>query len=378
MLLVGAGLLINSFVKLSHVDPGYDPTNVLSFQVALPQGRPQAQRQAFYAQVLERLRALPGVRRAAVSSTLPLQPGITRIALHVQGRPEPTRLEDLTVADVRIVSSDYVNTMGMKLSAGRALSATAAEGQPKELLVNESFERRYLSGDRSVGARINLDGPEAWNIVGIVNDVRHAGLTEEASPEIYVDYRQAALVMPRGLGNAFFTIRTAGSPLPLVTSIRSLVRQLDPTLVVDNMATLEQRLSNSIARPRFYASLTGLFALVAVVLAAVGVYGVLAYAVSQCTREIGIRMALGASQSGVLKLVLVQGAAIAAAGIAIGLAGAAAMARSLTTLLFGLTPFDFRTFATGAVVLGAVALIACYVPALRATRVNPISALRQE
>ena len=193
-----------------------------------------------------------------------------------------------------------------------------------------------------------------------------------------MDYRQATAAMPRGLRDAFFTVRTTSSPLPLMTSVRGLVRQLDAQLVVDNMATMDQRLSASVARPRFYATLVGVFALIAVTLAAVGVYGVLSYAVSQCTREIGIRLALGASRRGVLGLVLRQGCAIAAIGIAVGLAGAAAVTRSLTTLLFDLTPFDPLTFGAVSVLLALVALAACYVPARRAMGVDPIAALRAE
>ena len=379
MLLVGAGLLINSFLKLSNVNPGYDPSNVLAFQVSLPQARyDTAERDAFYDRMLDRLRALPGVRAAAVSNTLPLQQGIVRVSLRIFGRPEPTRPEDFTVADVRIVSPDYLSAMGIRTLEGRALPPAAGAHPPRELLVNRSFVQRYLGGARAVGSRVNLDGPDPWEIVGVVNDVRHAGLAAEPFPEIYVDYHQAAAAMPRGLRDAFFTVRTTSTPLPLMTTVRGLVRQLDAQLVVDNMATMEQRLSASVARPRFYATLVGVFALIAVTLAAVGVYGVLSYAVSQCTREIGIRLALGASRRGVLGLVLRQGCAIAAIGIAVGLAGAAAVTRSLTTLLFDLTPFDPLTFGVVSVLLALVALAACYVPARRAMGVDPIAALRAE
>ncbi len=378
MLLVGAGLLINSFVKLASVNPGYDPTNVLSFQVNFPQGRYQpAQREAFSEQLVERLRSLPGARAVAVSNTLPLQQGITRLSTRIEGQPEPTRPEDMTIADLRVTSRDYLTTMGIPLVSGRTFLPQSRADQPKELLVNQSFAKRYLANTQAVGARVNLDGPDPWTIVGVVGDVRHAGLTSDPLPEIYVDYRQSATVMPR-LQTSFFTIRTATDPAPLVTNIRGLVRQLDAQLVVDNVATMEQRLSTSIARPRFYALLIGVFAVIAVALAAVGIYGVLAYTVSQATREIGIRIALGAPRAGVLGLVLKQGCAIAAAGIALGLGGAALVTRSLTTLLFGLTPFDPATFAGVSALLAVVAVVACYVPARRAMQVDPIVALRQD
>jgi predicted permease len=378
MLLVGAGLLINSFLKLSNVSPGYDPTNVLSFQLMFPQGRYQApQRETFSTQLLERLKSLPGARAVAVSNTLPLQQGITRLSVRLEGQPEPTRMEDATIADVRVASPGYLTTMGIALVSGRTFLPESRAEPPKELLVNRSFATRYLPNTQAVGARVNMDGPEPWTIVGVVGDVRHAGLTAEPVPEIYVDYRQAALVMPR-LQTAFFTIRTATDPLPLLSNIRGLVRQLDAQLVVDNIATMDQRLSTSIARPRFYATLIGVFAFIAVALAAVGIYGVLAYTVSQSTREIGIRLALGAPRAGVLGLVLAQGCVIAGAGIAIGLAGAALVTRSLATLLFGLTPFDPLTFAGVSALLGVIAIAACYIPARRAMQVDPIVALRQD
>jgi predicted permease len=379
VLLVGAGLLINSFLKLSNVDPGYDPTNVLAFQVALPEARYSApQRELFYEQAIDRLRTMPGVRAAAVSSTLPLQQGIIRLMLRVEGQPEPTRPEDATIADVRVISPEYLSAMGSGLVDGRNLIAESRANRPNELLVNQSFAHRYLARTRAVGARLNLDGPEPWEVVGIVKDVRYAGLTADPSPEIYVDFRQVSAVMPRGLRDAFFTVRSAGDPLPLVASVRGIVRQLDPQLVVDNVATMEQRLSDSVARPRFYALLVGVFGFIALTLAAVGIYGVLAYTVSQCTREIGIRIALGARRADVLGLVLKQGCAIAGIGMLIGLAGAAVMSRSLTTLLFGLTPLDPITFVGVSALLAAVALVACYMPARRAMRVDPIVALRAE
>jgi putative ABC transport system permease protein len=379
MLLVGAGLLINSFRALSQVNPGYDPHHVLAFQVALPDSRyPVDRRTSFYDQLVGRLSAMPGVVAAAVSNTLPLQQGVVRLGLHVQGQPEPTRPEDMTVADIRVIGPDYLRAMGIAVTDGRGLTRETVQAGAREVLVNESFARRYLTGGRTVGARLQLDGPAPWDVVGIVNDVRHAGLDAEPFPEIYVDYHQATAVMPLGLRNAFFTIRTRQDPASLAAEVRGAVRQIDPDLVVDNVATMEDRLWTSIARPRFYATLAGAFAAIALILAAVGVYGVLAYAVSQCTREIGIRMTLGATRPGVLGLVLGQGGLIAAIGVAGGLAGAFVVTRSLSSLLFGLTPFDPATFALATALLAAAVVLACAVPAWRATRVDPIVALRQE
>jgi putative ABC transport system permease protein len=327
--------------------------------------------------MLRRLRAVPGVRSASISSTLPLQQEFMRISVRVQGRPDPTRPEDAPMADFRSISPDYFAVLGIRVAEGRGLSAAAREDGPRELLVNESFAHRYCSGGHAVGQHLNFMGPAPWEIVGVVNDVRYAGLTAEPFPEVYIDYRQASA--RRGVpADMFFAVRTTGSPLPLMANVRGLVRQEDPQLAVGNVATMEQRLSASVARPRFYAALVGVFAFLAVALATVGIYGVLSYSVSQCTREIGIRLALGAPRREVLRLVLWQGCAIAGIGIAIGLAGAAALTRSLSTLLFGITRFDPPTFVGVSVLLAAVAMAACYVPARRATRVDPILALRAE
>jgi putative ABC transport system permease protein len=268
--------------------------------------------------------------------------------------------------------------MGIRIVEGRALNVDERPDRPREVLVNRTFVRQYLPTDPAIGSRLSVDGPAPWEIVGVVDDVRHAGLTAEPLPELYIDYRQAAAVMPASLGQAFFTVRTTGDPVSLVAAIRSSVRQLDPQLAVDNIATMEQRLAGSIARPRFYAALTGALAVIAIVLSAVGIYGVMAYAVSQCTRDIGVRIALGASTSDVLVMVMRQGCLIAGCGMAMGLIGAAAVTRSLDTLLFGLTPFDPATFALVSLLVGLVALVACYVPARRAMRIDPIVALRQE
>jgi putative ABC transport system permease protein len=379
VLLVGAGLLINSFLRLSSVNPGYDATNVLSFRIPLPQGRyPGSARQAFFENVLDRLRALPGVRFAAISNTLPLQRGITRLAIQMEGRPAATRPEDMVLADLRVIDPDYPATMGIRLKEGRTFASESGAAIPRTLLVNETFVRRYVSAGHAIGTKLDFDGPEPWEVIGVVGDVRHAGLTADPVPEMYVDYRQTAMIAQRGLGDAFFTIRTSADPRPLIPNVRGLVRQLDSQLVIDNVATMEQRLATSIARPRFYAALVGVFAVVAIALAAIGVYGVLAYAVSQCTREIGIRIALGAPRGRVLRLVLAQGSLISAVGIVVGFGGAALLAGSLKTLLYDIPPFDPATFAAVATLLGIVALLACLVPALRATRIDPIVALRTE
>ena len=373
MLLIGAGLLVGSFTRLSNVDPGYEAQNVLTFQVGLPQSRyGEPQRRAFYDELLSELRSAPGVEAAALANTLPLEGRVMRVGFGIQGRPAPTRPEDIAIADVRVVSADYVTAMGLDVVDGRPFTDGDREGQPPVVLVSETLARRYFAGQNPVGQRVRLGGPDPFRIVGVVGDVRHAGLDAEPQPEIYLAYRQAGSRMLAGPGAAmFFTVRTAGNPVAMVATVRTLVRRLDSEVVVDDIASMEQRVADSVAQPRFYAATMGLFAAVALVLASIGIYGVMAYSVSQRTREIGIRMALGAGARDVLRLILGHGVALAGVGMVFGLLGAALLTRYLERLLFGLTPLDPSTFLLVSAALVAVATLACYIPASRAMRVDP-------
>jgi putative ABC transport system permease protein len=385
LLLVGGGLLIRSFVKLSSVDPGYDPTNVLTFQVGLPGSGNSA---TFAEALVERLRTIPGVRSAGYARQLPMVRA--RSTLAVRRTPEPPRVPPPPPAapgvvnppewpDARHVSRDFLAVMGIRVIAGRPFGDSDGAGQPQVLLINRTLARSGLLGDHPIGQRVYAMGMAPWEIIGIVDDVRQFGLDQQPGPQVFVDIRQ--LYGPNAArigGPTYFAVRTMGDPAAAATAIRGVVSRLDPTATVDNVATMEQLLSNSVVRPRLYAVLLGMFAALAATLAAVGIYGVMAYAVTERTREIGIRVALGARRSDVMTLVLGQGALLTAIGIALGVFGAAAVTGYLRTMLFGLTPLDPPTFIAVSVAFAAVALLATCVPARRATRVDPIVALRCE
>ena len=375
VLLIGGGLLINSFTNLASVDPGYEPENVLTFQVSLPQARypDVVGRRGFHEQLLQRIDTMPGVDYAGAVNILPITPNNVRMAFAMPGEGD---YQQRAVADVRVVTPEYFDAMGIQLLEGRTFTEQDREGQQRVLLVNETFARRYFPDSSPVNREFQAGPTGMTRIVGIVGDVRHQGLDSEIQPEVYFPHSQAA----GGFANLpmTFAIRTVGDPMALVPEVRRSVLDLDSSLTVDNVRTMEDRLFSSIAGPRFYAVLLGVFAAIALVLASVGIYGVLAYSVSQRTREIGIRMALGAERRNVLRLILSQGMVLTAIGIVAGLAGAFAVTRYLESMLFGLTALDPTTFAGVTALLILTAATACYVPARRATKVDPIVALRYE
>ena len=382
VLLAGGGLLVRSFIRLVDVNPGYDPANVITAQIALPDAKygTPGQQTAFFDQLLQRVGAIQGVQSVGTTKMLPLLPGNMIVSFGIVGQPPPTDPRDFPRASTRIVSAGYAEAIGLKLVAGRLFGPHDDAGTPPVVVVNETLARQYLNGaDKSVGARLQMFGPNPMEVVGVVGDVRHTGLDAEPQPEAYLLSKQ----LP---GNARFgragptalVVRTSGDPLSVVPFLRRAVLESDHDVPLDSVMTMDARLSASVAAPRFYAVLLGLFALVALVLAAVGIYGVLSYNVSQRHREIGVRMALGAAGRDILTLVLGQGLGLTIAGVAIGLAGAFATTRSLRTLLFGVAPTDPMTYVGISGLLIAVAILACWIPARRAIRVDPMTALRYE
>lgn len=372
LLLVGAGLLAKSFARLIDVKPGYDPANVLTARLTLPPSTYSGERSAqFYDALLEKVSALADVAAAGTIGTLPLSPGLMMVGFDL-----PSRGTDAgpATAGIRIVSPGYLAAMGLRLLEGRFLADSDRSGSRPVVVVNEAFVRTYFPGESLIGRELPLSRTPS-EVVGIVGDVRHTGLDSTPQPEVYVAYRQSDQVRASA---AYLVVRVRRDPLALVPALRAVVRSIDPDIPLENVMTMEARLSASVAQPRFYAVLLGGFAALALALAIVGVYGVLAYSVRQRRREIGVRMAVGADAENIVRLVMRQGAAMIATGLAVGLLAAFLTSQAVSTLLFGVTARDPMVFATAVVVLGCVGLLACYLPARNAARIDPLEVLRGE
>jgi len=372
VLLVGAGLLVRSFARLQRVELGFDPARLLTFSVSPNHLFGQTERRAaYYREMRERLAALPGVSGVATSSSLPLD-WVLNFSYEVEGRP--ARPGDDPQADYNSVSPNYFDVMGIPLLRGRAFDERDAAGAPGVALINQAMARRVFAGEDPVGRRLTvayLEERVTLEIVGVVADSKQT-VGEETNIQIY----DCALQRP-WLSSAFL-VRTEGDPLALAPAAQKAVREVDRNRVAAGVRTMEQLLSESVAQPRFYTQLLTLFAGVALLLAAVGVYGVMSYAVTQRTHEIGVRIALGAGRGDVIRMIVGQGMLLAAGGLACGLAASFALTRVMSKLLYGVSATDPATFAGVTLLLAFVALLACYVPARRATKVDPMEALRYE
>jgi putative ABC transport system permease protein len=402
VLLVGAGLLANSFLNLSRVEKGYDPSNALAFYMVLPADYSVARKAETIASVLTRLRGLPDVEAAGFAYAgilLGLQDTVGDFAppgrTIAEMQEETKRLESTTVPyrpRLKSVSQGYLEAMGVPLLGGRTFDGQDAATATPAVVINRTVARRFFGEGNPVGQTLTWASgifTIPVQIVGVVEDIRQGRVASPPYGEIFMDYRQIAALYERAgapkltierlaFGFLAFGVRTRGNPAAAIPEVRRVVREVDGLAGVDAIAPMEQMVANSVARQRFYAVMLSVFAGVAGLLAAIGIYGVLAYAVVQRTNEIGIRMALGAERRQVLILVLRTGVMLTIAGIAIGLAGAYAGARYMQSMLFGVEPRDPATFVSVALAFAVIALIASYLPARRATRVDPMVALRVE
>src|SRR5262245_33046883 len=375
LLLAGAGLTLRSFIRLMSVDPGFDPQNALTVAISLPQskyGGPQ--RAAFFQQMLERLRALRGVRSAGAAFP-PLGLWENSDGFRIEGRPPaPPGAPQLFAS--RVVSGDYFKAMKIPLLKGRVFTESESLNQPPVIIINEAMARQYWPNEDPIGKRLisSSDGWRAWReIVGVVKDVRYAALDKEAKAQMYIPFNHDSGITYRTL-----VIRADGDPMSLVAAVRSQVQAIDKDQPISHIRTLEELVANSVAQRRFNMLTLAILAGVALLLAAVGIYGVTSYSVEQRRHEIGVRMALGARTGDVLRLLLGQGMKLVAVGVAIGLAAAFALTRLISNLLFGVRATDLVTFSAIAILLAGVAAVACYLPAWRATKVDPMVALRCE
>jgi putative ABC transport system permease protein len=378
VLLAGEGLLFRSFLQLQSVNAGFTPEQVLTARLS-PSGekfKTDSDYIKYYENVLARIGALPGVREAGVINTLPLQKGPT-FRFRVEGRA-PLPIDKWPPANYRSVSPNYFHVLNIPVLQGRPFTDRDNEQAPTVLLVNQSIAEKYFPGENAVGKRINFGRTDSnqqpiWReIVGVVADVKNMELKEQPEPEIYFSSLQSPFEAMS------IVIRSSVEPGSLAGAVRGAVAEVDKTVPVADIETMDRIITESVMQPRFNMVLLGLFSAIALMLSAAGIYGVTSYTVTQRTHELGIRLALGAQLGDVLRLILKQGLAVILIGVAIGLAAAFVLTRLLRTLVFGISTNDPVTFIGITLLLSLVALIACYVPARRATKVDPLVALRYE
>ncbi|HKS29934.1 MAG TPA: ABC transporter permease [Pyrinomonadaceae bacterium] len=401
VLLIGAGLMIESFLKLRRVDTGFSAENVLTMRIALPSAKyperesvndPQPVALNFYERLLERVKTLPGVEGAGVSTNLPLGAGNTWGKLFsIEGRPLPTSMAEVPIVNFALVSPEYLSALRINVQRGRAFNEHDTENSQQVAIISEATARKHFQGEDPLGKTIWMGPPESLmppellkavgrferrTVVGVVTDVKGSSLAASSEAMVYVPYTQSR---KEGWSNSMMlAVRTSSAPESMAAAIRKEVYALDPDQPVSNVLTMQERLNQSLSQPRFSALLLGLFALVALVLAAVGIYGVISYSVTQRTHEIGIRMALGASARDILKMVVGQGMILTLIGVGVGLVASFLLTRFLASLLFEVSSFDPLTYLGVSLLLLIIAFIACYIPARRATRVDPMVALRYE
>jgi putative ABC transport system permease protein len=377
VLLIGAGVLMRSFIRLMNVDPGFDPQNVLTMNVELPDSRytNAIQMIAFEQNALAHLAKIPGVHNAGAVFGLPLGQMLIRGDISIEGQPAPP--PNVTPSK-SVVSDDYFRATGMRLMQGRCFDDHDTQTSIHVAIINQTMAHLFWPNQNSIGKRIKpgFSNDQWCSIVGVVGDVKQSSFTEKPSTAIYLPYAQAPATFL--MSDLTFVVRTGSEPLSAAEEARQAIVAVDPDLPIFDVATMQELVYQSMSEPRFNTVLLGIFAMLAFVLATVGIYGVMSYTVTQRTHEIGVRMALGAARGDVLKLVVGQGMMLALIGVGIGLAAAFGLTRFLASFLFGVQPTDPLTFVTVSLLLTVVALSASYIPARRATRVDPMVVLRYE
>jgi putative ABC transport system permease protein len=379
VLLAGAGLLLRSFGHLLRVDPGFNPENALVFNLAPPEAKygEDPQLRSLSHQILERMEKLPGVTAAGISAYgRPLDNSGFVLSFTVEGRPEPKPGEEPSMR-VAPVTPGYFQAMGLPIMRGRAFNGQDREGSTKVAILTEAAVRKFFPGENPIGRRIVLgwtsDGDQrGGEVVGVAKDFKQSTLDRDADPQIFIPFDQAPL------GSMSVILRSSADPAAVISAARSQVREVDPNLPLFKLQTMEDLVSASVSQPRFYMLLLGGFAAVALLMAAIGMYGVIAYGVSQRSQEIGVRMALGATRDRVVRMVLRQGLVLALLGAVAGVAGALFATRGMRSLLFGVSAGDPAIYMGVAAVLVLVAALACWLPARRAARTEPQMALRGE
>jgi putative ABC transport system permease protein len=377
VLLIGAGLLIRSFVGLIRVDPGFQVDKVIALQVFIwDKYKTPEQRVTFFDQAFERILALPGVRAAGAVSALPfLEHSIdTETTFSIQGRPQPSLGQEFAAYST-VATTDFFETMKIPLKGGRLFTRFDKKDSPPVVVINETMARRYWPEEDPIGKTIvvrSFGKPTPREIIGVVGDERHTGLDSDPRPEFFVPHLQ------NPFGSMTIVVRTNSDPLALLPSLKNEIWAINKDQPFYDIATMEQLVSGSLVERRFHLLLLGTFAAIALLLAGVGIYGLISFSTSQRTHEIGIRMALGAQTSDIMNMILGEGVVLVLIGIAIGLAGALALTRFLKSFLFGITTTDPITYAAISLLLISVALFACYIPARRAMKVDPMVALRHE
>jgi putative ABC transport system permease protein len=380
VLVIGAGLMVRSFAELRRIDVGFESKNILTARLSLPANEyPEAPAIAdFYARLVSRVEGLPGVQSVGAVRLLPLTGTMGDWSISIEGRP--MQPGDNPHGDWQVVTPGYFETMGLDLVEGRFLGPTDRADALPVVVVNETMANEYWPGEGALGKRFRMGGPEApwFTIVGVVRDVRHSSVTEAPRTEMYHQHDQFRLATGFTPNAMTLVMRVAGDPLALVAPLRAELRAMDPNVPLADIASMEQVTSRALSEPRFITLLLGFFATAALALAAIGIYGVISYGVTQRTHEIGIRMALGADRHRVVRMILKSGAGAVMVGIAAGVAGSVLMTNVMERMLYGVSRLDAATFVAVPLILAAVAVVACLIPARRAAGVDPLVALRYD